>query len=805
VKKLSGLIIGMLLVSSLLCGVWLVRLSVSDGEVVLYLQPEIINVEPGQIFTVNVSILNVQYLIKWIMGLSWNSSVIELEPASSSAVSEGPFMKSFGLTYFTVQPYSANSGYLCSVSCEFKQPTSASGSGVLFSVRFKAKSRGETAINIINSVLYDRNKQKISHTCKQAFVSSTSTIHDIAVSLEAPSTLVLGNSALVNVTITNKGETDETDVKLDVLINCVSWQTQNLALLGMGKAERFTYSWRPESKGTYNITVYATLKSSETDLANNRDQRIVNVVELVHDIAVSLEVPGEVVKGEVVNIKVYVENVGAYNENNVELAVLINGEVITSKFIDLDVGSKKVFILNWQPDMEGTYNITAYVRTDVLENKKSLFIYVLDREIQQKILVVSCDTGAYFAKGTSLSEIELALKSAGYRYDVWIKSINGRPTLEILENYPVIIWTCGDYSGKALDRDDAVLLEKYLNIGGNILIEGENVAENNPDSYSGLWSTVLHITGYLGPNPAPGLTVLDANHPIVQGLPINLTWAVIPKSPDSVKPSNGAYAVIKYTFTSYKGEEYAAVVVFDGALSGTGSVVYYSFPIFCLIQDQINLLISNSIRWLTQFGVSRMLGKIVHAPKDSVYFIYPDISGENMNINCGITIGCVLYALCQNSQLYGSASTEFWVSEDGKVNLTDIKNGVIGMFGNPNCHKSVKYYENAGLTPIKLGQNSTHYLFINKAGIIIASLPINSVDTGREDMFVIYVFKEGSVEFLVAYGLGYKGEWACVVYIVDVIIKNLTSFNETFYIFKWNDLNGDGVPQSIEVRNIAHG
>jgi len=792
VKKLSGLIIGVLLVSSLLCGVWLVRLSVSDGEVVLYLQPEIINVEPGQVFTVNVSILNVQYLIKWIMGLSWNSSVIELEPASSSAVYEGPFMKSFGLTYFTVQPYSANSGYLCSVSCEFKQPTSASGSGILFFVRFKAKARGETAISIVNSVLYDRNKQKIPHTCKQAFVSSTSTIHDIAVSLEAPSTLVLGNSALINVTITNKGETDETDVKLNVLINGVSWQTQNLALLGMGKAERFTYSWKPESKGTYNITVYATLKSSETDLANNRDQRIANVVELVHDIAVSLEVPGEVVKGEVVNIKVYVENVGAYNETNIDLSISINNLIVNETVIDfLSPGSIKKITYNWTPDPEGAYVITASVSPTVGEtilnnNEASKTVNVIISTQGKQILIVSDDDSPYYHKGTSLKEFEDALVFAGYGYDVWKESIKGRPSLRNLLNYELVIWTVGDHVVPAIDTLDMKTLINYSLCHGKLLIEGECIAFEGSSEFR---SKVLHIdfNGYLPSSSVHGMLVSKQNHLITKDIE-NITWSSIPYyQVDCVTPNFGSYSVMRfygedYYFNVSASRSYlSAVTVFDGV--DAGSVIYFAFAL-SNIQESTEILVKNCVDWLLREDISTVGSKLVNAPEGYVYFIYADPSYITVNETFGMVAGATVYGSCKSPQKQGFVTNKDWVAY-GKINSTEINGAIIALFGNPEYHELVKNYEDEGLTPIRFYENETHYMLLHDGKTVI-SVSKEDVEKGLDDAFVIYTFSDGKNEFLVMYGFSWKSMWDAGKFFVDVMSKSFMCYAQNVYIAKWD-------------------
>jgi archaellum component FlaF (FlaF/FlaG flagellin family) len=804
VKRLSSLIIGLLLVSSLLCGVWLVRLSVSDGEVVLYLQPEIINVEPGQIFTVNVSILNVQYLIKWIMGLSWNSSVVELEPASSSAVSEGPFMKSFGLTYFTVQPYSANSGYLCSVSCEFKQPTSASGSGILFFVRFKAKAKGETAINIVNSVLYDRNKQKISHTCKQAFVSSTSTIHDIAVSLEAPSTLVLGNSALINVTITNKGETDETDVKLNVLINGVSWQTQNLALLRKETAEKLTYLWKPSDKGSYNITVCAVPKPFEINIMNNYDCRIIDVIELVHDIAVSIEVPGRVVKGQTVNVSVIIKNVGGYDEKNIVLSISINNLTVHETTVTyLASGSTRTITYAWTLDKEGSYIITAFANsvngeTTINNNEASQTINVLTSFAEQKqILVVSGDTGNSYEYGTSLGLFKSVLEAKDYAYDVWVTSKNGTPSVSELLKYKVVIWTTGDYISKSMTYIEAAVLKQYLLMGGNILIEGAFLAYNNPPSYSDLRSAVLHVSFHGYDANTTGLTITMPQHPIASGL--SLTANFVKKyryGPDKVLPSGrGAFEIAKFIYAPYTG-----INVFDGTAEGIGSVVYFNFNLLWLPKEFAERLIENSIYWLMRKSISVFISKCIFAPENSVYFVYGCMNNADNEI---IQLsGPIFYVQCRNSQRQFYDKAQGIIMPSGRVNSSAVNNSLVVLSGNPLYNSVVKYYESeTDLPPVKLFYNNTHFAIINQKGEIVASLTSNDSRSELVDLFVMYTFSDPASgnDFFVIYGVGCRGELAAGIYFAQELVKNLPNYWCSWYIFKWQDFNGNALPESFEV------
>jgi len=207
------------------------------------------------------------------------------------------------------------------------------------------------------------------------------------------------------------------------------------------------------------------------------------------------------------------------------------------------------------------------------------------------ILIVDDNDGRPWAYGTSLPEFESALTVAGYDYAVWSESSMGNPPLDCLIKSKLVIWTCGDYYDWAVDQTDAATLESYLSQGGNILLEGEDVAYNHETD--NFMTNVAHAIFQVDYTEALGLTVTAPTHPVTQDLPTSFTWLSDPSYDDGVVPTNGGFEVIRYTDTSL-----TAVTVFDGTGTGNGSVVYYAFPIFCLNQSERDTLIINSVDWL---------------------------------------------------------------------------------------------------------------------------------------------------------------------------------------------------------------
>jgi hypothetical protein len=103
--------------------------------------------------------------------------------------------------------------------------------------------------------------------------------HDIAVLLETPKRMHLGQSSLLNATVINLGQQTETDVELQLLIN--DTQVQIASSLELQTFQSYTLSYQLDTTitGTYNVTVYAPPIASEELSSNNLVTKLVNVAE----------------------------------------------------------------------------------------------------------------------------------------------------------------------------------------------------------------------------------------------------------------------------------------------------------------------------------------------------------------------------------------------------------------------------------------------------------------------------------------------------------------------------------------------
>jgi len=99
--------------------------------------------------------------------------------------------------------------------------------------------------------------------------------HELVVSLEAPDYLEPGSSIMLNATVQNKGLNNETNVRLQLLINGTIVENVTIPMLRILESYTISHLWTPVLGGTYNITVYAPPVSSETSILNNVYSKLV--------------------------------------------------------------------------------------------------------------------------------------------------------------------------------------------------------------------------------------------------------------------------------------------------------------------------------------------------------------------------------------------------------------------------------------------------------------------------------------------------------------------------------------------------
>jgi M6 family metalloprotease-like protein len=111
--------------------------------------------------------------------------------------------------------------------------------------------------------------------------------------------------------------------------------------------------------------------------------------------------------------------------------------------------------------------------------------------------------------------------------------------------------------------------------------------------------------------------------------------------------------------------------------------------------------------------------------------------------------------------------------------------------GGPGANPTVKYYEDQGLAPLRYAGTSTQVIIMYGSEVKL-DVPLSSINQGN-DYFVMEVVADGSHKVIMLWGVGGWGTYASGVYF-DGKFTDMASLTDGWYIFRWQDLNGNGVP-----------
>jgi thermitase len=101
-------------------------------------------------------------------------------------------------------------------------------------------------------------------------VSTSPPKHDLLVlDLEVPQFIEPGSVGELNSTVFNFGESDETNLTLQLLANGSIVDSVNVDFLASGFSASVTFSWSPTIEGKYNVTSYVVPVPGEDNISNN--------------------------------------------------------------------------------------------------------------------------------------------------------------------------------------------------------------------------------------------------------------------------------------------------------------------------------------------------------------------------------------------------------------------------------------------------------------------------------------------------------------------------------------------------------
>jgi len=216
-------------------------------------------------------------------------------------------------------------------------------------------------------------------------------VHDVAVTdISAPSWVVKGDVASINITTSNEGTYEETiTVTLTDATDGVTIGSE-VVILTAGSSETLTFSWNSTEAtiGDHILNASVSIVEGEIDIADNSKTTTVTVKEPSHDVAViAIDAPSEVGEGDIVDVDVDVTNEGTYEEIfTLSLTDITDSLLIGSKTVTLAAGESQTIRFTWNTTGSSLGNHTLRAEasvvegeTDTADNFKELIVSVVEK------------------------------------------------------------------------------------------------------------------------------------------------------------------------------------------------------------------------------------------------------------------------------------------------------------------------------------------------------------------------------------------------------------------------------------------
>ena len=111
--------------------------------------------------------------------------------------------------------------------------------------------------------------------------------------------------------------------------------------------------------------------------------------------------------------------------------------------------------------------------------------------------------------------------------------------------------------------------------------------------------------------------------------------------------------------------------------------------------------------------------------------------------------------------------------------------------GGRGANPTTRYYEDNGLAPLKWGGTATNAIILRGTEVVL-NVPFSSL-TSTNDYFTMQVIIDGTHKVVILWGITQYGTYASGLYF-DGIYPNMTTLAQGWYIIRWQDLNGNGIP-----------
>jgi M6 family metalloprotease-like protein len=213
----------------------------------------------------------------------------------------------------------------------------------------------------------------------------------------------------------------------------------------------------------------------------------------------------------------------------------------------------------------------------------------------------------------------------------------------------------------------------------------------------------------------------------------------------------------------------------------------------------------------TSLQVSSVPADVLDAAANSVIYVLPDWQGGDGHAKPPDVIPAQLSDFTALGFMFGASNNTQVMALDTNSTYFDaatgapkMSNSVLVAFAGPLVNGLVKYYEVNGTSPVYFQwatiDGASYYAWYDRQSNMVASLPSSAGQAGTSDMFLVEYFKDANNNnVFIIYGFAWKGTYIGGVFFKTYILPNIASFTHGWYIYQWNDVNGNGLPDPYEV------
>jgi len=149
----------------------------NSATATVYVYPSSSTVVVGQTFSVDIRISAVSDLYGWEFKLGWNPDLLNVVD-----VTEGPFLKQGGSTFFT-KKVNNTLGYILVDCTLLGDVPGVNGEGTLAIVKFYAEKEGTSVLDLYDTKLVNSLEQPITHTANDGSVTVSKPVGGIVISV----------------------------------------------------------------------------------------------------------------------------------------------------------------------------------------------------------------------------------------------------------------------------------------------------------------------------------------------------------------------------------------------------------------------------------------------------------------------------------------------------------------------------------------------------------------------------------------------------------------------------------------------